>query len=127
MRAQYHFRESKKGKLLVWDVRNLIQAAQGLTVRWIDVLSIKELKESYWYDLGGQKPTCMNVIDHIRLIQSVNFHYPIILCQDGGIMDGMHRVCKAYIEGKKKIEAVQFNLTPHPDFIDIAPDDLAYS
>ncbi len=42
-------------------------------------------------------------------------------------MDGMHRVCKALVEGEEKIKAVQFVDDPVPDYEDIqSPDDLPY-
>ncbi|WP_224742320.1 MULTISPECIES: hypothetical protein [Cysteiniphilum] len=52
--------------------------------------------------------------------------YPILLCADGQIMDGMHRVCKAKLENRETISAIQFEVTPEPDFIDIDPKDLVY-
>jgi hypothetical protein len=30
-------------------------------------------------------------------------------------MDGMHRVCKAFMTGEEKIKAVQFDVDPEPD------------
>jgi hypothetical protein len=41
-------------------------------------------------------------------------------------MDGMHRVCKAVLEGVDRIPAVQFNADPAPDFIDCNPEALPY-
>ena len=41
-------------------------------------------------------------------------------------MDGMHRVCKALIEGRETITAVQFGQDPEPDYVGIPPDELPY-
>ncbi|WP_229029091.1 hypothetical protein [Flavobacterium sp. SLB02] len=41
-------------------------------------------------------------------------------------MDGMHRVIKALLEGHLEIQAIQFESTPEPDFINIPVDDLPY-
>jgi hypothetical protein len=60
------------------------------------------------------------------LIQEVDLSYPIILCSEGRVMDGMHRVAKALYERKEKIIAVQFRETPEPDYEDIYPDALSY-
>ena len=35
-----------------------------------------------------------------RKIEETDLEYPIILAADGRVMDGMHRVCKALLEGK---------------------------
>ena len=43
--------------------------------------------------------------------------YPIILSSDGGLMDGGHRIAKAWIEGCQEIDAVQFQEDPEPDYI----------
>ena len=62
----------------------------------------------------------------MRLIEQTDLSYPIILSSDGRVMDGMHRVAKALFEGRKTIEAVQFNQDPEPDYEDVHPDDLPY-
>ena len=58
MRAQYHFRKSAKGQLLIWDVKKLVKKSQHLKVISIKVDQVKELNQCYWYELGEEKPTC---------------------------------------------------------------------
>jgi len=41
-------------------------------------------------------------------------------------MDGMHRVCKAFILNKKKIKAKRFKITPEPHHKNRHPDELIY-
>jgi len=41
-------------------------------------------------------------------------------------MDGMHRVCKALIDGLAEIEAVRFVHDPEADYVGRDPDDLPY-
>lgn len=60
------------------------------------------------------------------LIQEADLSYPIIICSQGRIMDGMHRVGKAKILGKVKIRAVQFDKDPQPDYINVDENDLIY-
>ena len=55
-----------------------------------------------------------------------DLRYPIILSADGRVMDGMHRVAKAYLEGRETIQAVQFEVDPRPDYIGVEADDLPY-
>lgn len=73
-----------------------------------------------------ERPTCRRVLDHMRLIGEVDPSYPIILGADGRVMDGMHRVAKALLEGRREIEAVRFARDPAPDFVGVAPRDLPY-
>jgi hypothetical protein len=55
-----------------------------------------------------------------------DLRYPVILSADGRVMDGMHRVAKAYVEGRESVVAVRFGETPEPDYIDADPDALPY-
>ena len=41
-------------------------------------------------------------------------------------MDGMHRVCKALLESRTTVSAVQFEQNPEPDYIDADIDTLSY-
>ena len=43
--------------------------------------------------------------------------YPIIMDDEGFIMDGWHRVAKALLEGRETIKAVRFENTPAPDYV----------
>ena len=52
--------------------------------------------------------------------------YPIILGDDGRVMDGMHRVARALLEGRVSIQAVQFEEIPEPDYRNVRPEDLPY-
>ncbi|TQV76933.1 hypothetical protein FLL45_02985 [Aliikangiella marina] len=126
MRQQYHFRNSSKG-LLAWDVSRLIRLSQDFQVFQLPLNSIREIDESYWYDLGGQAPSCRNITEHSQLINQADLSFPIILCHQGRVMDGMHRVCKALMLECESIDAVKFEHFIEPDFTGVAPDKLPYS
>jgi hypothetical protein len=74
----------------------------------------------------GCVPTCRNLIEHMRLVQEVDFRFPIILSSNGGVMDGMHRVARAVLERRSHILAKRFAEDPVPDYVGLAPDDLPY-
>jgi len=59
------------------------------------------------------------VAAHAKLIAETDLKYPIILSADGRVMDGMHRVCKAFINNSDTLSAVQFEVNPAPDYIDV--------
>ena len=125
MRKQYHLRPSERG-LLIWDVDRLVELSKDLPQRAVPLRDIRELDEAYWFGLEGDRPTCRAVADHARLMAEADLRYPIILCADGRVMDGMHRVAKAYTEGRTSIAAVRLVPTPEPDYIDVDPDMLPY-
>ena len=125
MRKQYNFWPSESG-LDAWDVDRLIQLSQNLVVREIPVASITEIDSPYWFKDERDKPTVKNIVDHFRLVREVDSSYPIILNVDGRVMDGMHRVARALLDGKTTIKVVQFEQQPEPDFQNCKPEDLPY-
>jgi hypothetical protein len=51
---------------------------------------------------------------------------PVILGPDGRVMDGMHRIARAMLDGKTEISAVRFPDLPEPDYRNCQPTDLPY-
>lgn len=123
MRKQYHFRKVENDTY-IWDVDNLVAFTQHFKVKEIPLSDIQELEEAYWYP--DTHPTTQNILEHMQLIQQADLIYPIILCSQGRLMDGMHRVGKAKILGKDTISAVQFEIDPQADFINVDENDLIY-
>lgn len=125
MRKQYHFRKSKEG-LLAWDVHRLIDLAKNIQPCPIDISSILEIDEPYWYDTEDQPPTCRDLVEHMRLVEVADLAYPIILSPDGRVMDGMHRVAKALLQGQTRVMAVRLQAMPAPDYTGVDPNNLPY-
>jgi hypothetical protein len=111
--------------LCAWDVRRLVELSRGLPVRRVPLDEIRELDEPYWSGDGGPM-TCRAVVEHARLMQECDLDFPIILSSEGRVMDGMHRVCRALLDGRDAIEAVRFLVDPRPDHVGVAPEDLRY-
>jgi hypothetical protein len=108
-------------------VHRLIRLTADLPVEDVPVESIAEVDTVYWFGGGPEdRPTVRAIVDHIRLIQVVDPSYPIILGRDGRVMDGMHRIARALLEGRTTIRAVQFATDPEPDFRNCVPEDLPY-
>jgi hypothetical protein len=124
VRKQYHFWPGEQG-LDAWDVDRLIKLSESLPVNNVPIGSIEGLDTAYWY-LEGEPPTVRSVVDHARLIAEADMSYPIILGVDGRVMDGMHRVAKALLEGHDTIRAVQFTTPLEPDYRHCRPEDLVY-
>lgn len=125
MRKQYHFKKSKDG-FFAWDVDKLITKSNSLRIFNTDISKIKKFEQNYWYLNYNDKVSGKSITDHIKLVLDCNLEYPIILAADSSIMDGMHRLCKAYLNGQESIRSVKFDTTPAPDFIDILPEELPY-
>ena len=125
VRKQYHFWPGAKG-MDAWDVDRLIELSRGLPVTDVPIERIGEVDSVYWFDGNRERPTVRRVVDHLRLIHEVDPAYPIILGPDGRVMDGMHRIARALLEGRETIAAVRLAILPDPDHRDCRPEDLPY-
>lgn len=125
MRRQYHFRPSENGTL-IWDVHRLVKLSANLPAKEVKLEAIRELDEPFWFGNEESIPTCRAIAEHTKLIEESDLEHPVILSQDGRVMDGMHRVVKALLKGHKRIKVIQFTDDPKPDYIDVATTDLPY-
>jgi hypothetical protein len=111
---------------LAWDIDRLVELSAGFTPIDVPLSEIRELDETFWFDAEGDEPTCRRVALHAKLMNETDLRHPIVLSRDGRVMDGMHRVCKALIEGRDTIRAVRFEADPDPDYVGVDPDELPY-
>jgi len=109
-----------------WDVDRLVELARDLPVVEVPVDSIEEVDSNYWFGGDSGEPTVRKMVEHMRLVRDVDPMFPIILGVDGRVMDGMHRIARALLEGRPMIRAVRFETQPKPDFQDYSPGDLPY-
>lgn len=125
MRKQYHFWPGEAG-VDAWDVGRLVELSKDLPIEEVPLASISEIDSVYWFDGGRERPTVRKVIDHLRLVQEVDPSYPIILGVDGRVMDGMHRIARALLEGRTTIAARRFVAHPEPDYRNCNAEELPY-
>jgi len=124
MRKQYHFWPGERG-LDAWDVDRLIELTKDAPMEEVVLTDLPEIDSVYWFD-SSDAPTVRKIVEHFRLMQEVDLSYPIIIGPDNRIMDGMHRVARALVEGRKTITAVRLLKVPDPDYRDCRPDELPY-
>ncbi len=124
MRKQYHFWPGERG-LDAWDVDRLIELTKEAPIEEVALTDLPEIDSVYWFD-SSDAPTVRKIVEHFRLMQEVDLSYPIIIGPDNRIMDGMHRVARALVEGRKTITAVRLLKVPDPDYRDCRPDELPY-
>lgn len=96
----------------VWRVTTLIHKSKDLEPFEIP-LSGMDLRQRVFEDV---EPTAIMIAKHMKRANETNLDYPIILDEDGVIMDGWHRVIKALILELPTIKAVRFDQTPAPDY-----------
>jgi hypothetical protein len=123
MRRQY-FSRFVNGRKFIWDVHRLVELTRDYPVKEVSLSRIHELDETFWFEIAA--PTCRAVALHAKLIEETSLKHPIILSADARVMDGMHRVCKALLEHRATISAVQFERDPEPDYVDADIEALPY-
>jgi len=93
-----------------WDVRRLWELSSGLPVKELDPESFHE-----WNDWGWEHEINLGLIaEHMKRVLGADLSYPVILSAEGYIMDGCHRITRAWLEGSL-VKTVQFEVTPPPD------------
>lgn len=104
------------GRRAHWWTDRLWVAAADLPVETVRIDSIPEFDMDCWF--GGRAPTCREVAEHARRIQDADLSHPVIFSADGALMDGGHRIAKAYLLGQTTVPARRFLTDPEPDWID---------
>ena len=93
-----------------WSVPRLFELSRNLPV--MDV-RIDHMSVYFVYE----KLTLREMVGHIKAVQDADLSFPIILDEDGELMDGRHRLMKAILEGRQTIKAVRFEENPSPDLV----------
>jgi hypothetical protein len=96
-----------------WSVARLFTLAKDLKIMSIP---LDHLNIYYKYN----NLTLREMVGHMKSVNNADLSYPIILDEDGELMDGRHRIMKAILTGKKTIKAVRFEVNPSPCKVDDA-------
>jgi hypothetical protein len=113
--ADGHSRPTPAGRAF-WSTATLWRAAEGLPSRRVPIADIAEFDQDCWFG-GKHTPSCRAVAEHARKIAAADLSYPVILAADGGLMDGGHRIAKAWLAGETEIATVRFEIDPPPDHV----------
>lgn len=90
-----------------WSVSRLFELARALPVMDIP---LNHLSVYYTYE----KLTLRAMVMHMKAVNDADLGMPIILDEDGDLMDGRHRLMKAMLLGNETIKAVRFDENPSP-------------
>lgn len=90
-----------------WSVARLFELSRSLPVIEIPIDYLC-LLSTY------EKLTLRDLVMHIQAVNDADLSKPIILSEDGAIMDGRHRIMKALLLNFDKIKAVRFEENPEP-------------
>lgn len=90
-----------------WNVSYLVSQSQDLPVFDCPLAAL---------DLSHASYTCniREMVGHMAACFDADAKHPILLDENGQIMDGRHRIMKALYEGKTSIPAKRFTTNPIP-------------
>lgn len=94
-----------------WSVARLFELSKDLEVFEIP---LKHIGMYYKYE----NLTLRDMVMHMKAVNDADLSFPIILDEDGEIMDGRHRLMKAILTGAETIKAVRFESNPSPCSVD---------
>ena len=94
-----------------WSVPRLFELSRNLPV--MDVV-IDHMSTYFVYE----KLTLREMIGHMKAVEAADLSFPIILDEDGELMDGRHRLMRAIMLGHVTIKAVRFEENPSPCRVD---------
>ena len=106
----------------VWQIEDLWNAVEGMPVHHMPVeLFVEQLQGTCWTQ-GDETVTPNWVLSHTRRILGADLEYPMIIDSEGIILDGIHRLCKAVIEGRETVAVQRIVLMPDPSLAVIEDD-----
>ncbi len=94
----------------IWKTKTLIEKSKDLPIFQVPVIPVLD-NELAW-KLTKVRDYCV----HFERVRDADITIPIILRNDGCIMDGYHRIIKALTMGISYLPARQFEVNPKPDF-----------
>lgn len=110
---EYHNR-TIDGQRHSWRVDRLRALADTLAVTEVPLAEIFEYDTVYWFD-GDHPPTVRSVVEHAQRLAAADLSDPILLSHDGWVIDGMHRIARAVLDGHATIRARRLPEYPPPD------------
>jgi len=90
-----------------WSVPRLVQLSSDLQVFDLPIAHM-----NLYAELGTY--TLREFAGHVKAVINADMTKPIIIDEDGEIMDGRHRVMRAILEGIHSVKAVRFLENPTP-------------
>jgi hypothetical protein len=112
------FAQSRGSELLTWEVERLWRLAEDLPVKQVplkEFRAVLETRYSRFWDQEKAAPSHLEIALYLQRVLAGDLAHPILLSAEGEVMDGLHRLTKAWALGFDTIQVVQFSVTPEPD------------
>ena len=125
-RAEAVPRTCSRGWLRCLGCRSARRACRDVPTFDLPLVEIRELDEDYWFG-AGDTPTVLSLVEHWELSREVDLSYPIVVDPAGRVMDGMHHVARALMDGSTTVPAKRLPEMPAPNLTGVRdPNELPY-
>jgi hypothetical protein len=118
-----------------YDVYRLIEHAESLPVETVSIHLLNDNKQNICWDddqkqmispsvvleaIGSSRPvdwdilirTHPNLTEHLQKVRDANLQYPLLVFGEKELLDGMHRLVRAWIDGVDSIKIKRFTAMP---------------
>lgn len=104
------YSETENGQRKTWLVLRLIEKAKDMPIHEMPMVGLNTC------DLFPKSDSMNDFVSHMQKVAQVDMSHPIILDDEGYVMDGRHRIARALLDGHETIKFVRFETTPLPDY-----------
>jgi len=94
-----------------WSVARLFELSRSLPIMEVPLDHM-----SLYFTYGNL--TLREMVMHMKAVNTADLDTPIIMDEDGEIMDGRHRLMKAMLLGLPTVKVVRFDENPSPCRVD---------
>lgn len=114
IKKAWEFKEQQHIQIMdkSYNVHECIRLAADLPVIELDINSM-----NISYARPNSEDSIRGFVEHMRSVMDADLSYPILLNEDGCIIDGRHRLCKALYNGDKTIKAMRFESDDDASFV----------
>lgn len=95
-----------------YSVMSLIGATKDHEVR---KAKLDTLNKNYYSPCDN---SLLSFVEHMRQVNKANLKYPIIIAENGNVLDGQHRIAKALLTGENSIPYVLIKNDELPPYIE---------
>ena len=100
---------------LTWYVERLWTLAAELPKQSVPMQDLTHIFDDICWASSNPKPGVWEDVLHAKRIINADMSHPVILNAAGSLMDGAHRLAKAWVLGYETVDVVRFEEDPEPD------------
>ena len=100
-----------------YSVESLVGATLNHKVKTVEIETLG------LFSRAPNNDTFLSFVAHMKQTNEADLKYPIILAEDGTVLDGYHRIAKSMVGGKETIKYVIIKNADLPPFIEEVKGD----